>query len=120
MALAAALEEVRRVAGGPLRVTSGYRPHSTGSQHGVGQAADVQADGLSPLELAWRIREAGIAELRQVIAESTGTGLTGAMGQGSGRWVHVAVLGPGYGATRSAWLESLDGRNYAPLRGRPA
>ena len=117
--LAEKLEQVRALVDRPLRITSGYRPRSSGSQHAVGQAADVQADGVSPLELACQIRAAGIPGLRQVIAESRGTGLDGPMGVGTNRWVHVAVLGPGYRATRSAWLETGTGQApYHTLRAK--
>lgn len=57
--LIAALEELRRLAGGPLIVNSGYRcaRHNAevggakASQHTKGAAADVKSKTLTPLEL---------------------------------------------------------------------
>lgn len=57
------LEPLRLSLGVPIRVTSGYRcPRlnkaiggATNSQHTLGQAADIEADGVSNLESAERI-----------------------------------------------------------------
>ena len=96
--LAVDLETIRTAAGGrSVRITSGLRSGDGSSQHHHGQAADIQIDGLSPLDLiavVYGVRDR--LHVRQVIAETTAkdpADLTRPMGQGSGRWVHVAVRG---------------------------
>lgn len=129
--VAAVVEVIRAEAGGrPIRVTSGWRGPAThpGSQHEVGQAMDIQIDGMTPLDLARLIRTRRALmphPLRQVIAETlalSSSALALPMGEGSGQWVHVAVLGvgaePWTRPTQSAWLRSwrVDGRaTYAPM-----
>lgn len=120
--LCAVLELVRELAGKPVWITSGIRP-GIGSQHCHGQAADIQIRGMSPRELIrliWQHRERMPHKLRQVIAESLHTdpaSLDRPMDEGSGVWVHVAILGaPGQRyATRTdaAWLAST-----APTSGK--
>jgi len=114
-------ELIRTNVGAPIYVTSGYR-HDDRLQHGDGQALDLQVRGMSPLELIARIRrlhDAGLLPgLRQVIAECRGTGLTGPMDEGSGRWVHIAVLGVAgedwTEPTSRAWLTTTDAKSYHP------
>lgn len=116
-------EVIRADLGEPLWVTSGYR-HGDTRQHGQGQALDLQARTLTPLQLIARIHALHAAGklpgLRQVIAEARGTGLAGTMAQGSARWVHIAVLGepgePFAGPSESPWLQTADGSNYVPWR----
>jgi len=117
--LAQVLEAIRREVGQPLRVTSGYR-HGDPLQHGAGQAADIQADGLSPLYLLRLVRRMSNAgalphPLRQVIAESLHgdeQSVSEPMGEGSGQWLHVAILGVSgeqfASQTRSQWMVSWD------------
>lgn len=117
--LADVLEVIRREVGQPLRVTSGYR-HGDSFQHGSGQAADIQADGLSPLYLLRLVRRLANAgqlphPLRQVIAESLHgdeASVSEPMGEGSGQWLHVAIMGTGAEpfarAAGSAWMTSWD------------
>ena len=127
-ALAALLTVIRERVGRPIRVTSGLRPPINAgagarSQHIAGQAADIQVDGMTPRELANLIRGINWSKHgdgsgpRQVIAETKAgeVDLKRAMGRGSGRWVHVAILGPGFGPTSSRWLETPDGKAYRPL-----
>lgn len=110
-ALADNLEMLRAIAGKPVRVTSGLRPGS-GSQHNHGQAADIQIDGMSPralIALIWQHRERMPHRLRQVIAETLSADpddLDQPMGKGSGRWVHVAIVG-------------LSGTAYATAASKP-
>ena len=114
--VAAAVEWVRGLVGRPIRVTSGFRAGDP-KQHGDGSALDIQVDGMSPLELAWLIRRhaSEMPSLRQVIAEARKTGLTGPMGQGTNRWVHVAVHSARWPSGRD-WLETSDGSSYQALR----
>lgn len=122
--LAADLEIIREAAGNrPVRITSGLRPvisagAGSRSQHVEGQAADIQIDGLTPLELQaiiYRIR--GQLHARQCIAETrAGVGdLREPMAKGGGRWVHYAVIGPGFGVTSSAWLVCGDAKTYTKI-----
>ena len=113
-------EVIRTDVGAPVHVTSGFR-HGDKLQHGDGQALDLQVRGMSPLDLIARIRrlhDAGLLPgLRQVIAEARGTGLTGPMDEGSGRWVHIAALGVAgedwAEPTSRAWLTTSDGKAYS-------
>jgi len=92
-----------RVPGAVVRVTSGLRGGSGSSQHDTGHAADIRVDGVSPMFLFGLILAnqakigAACGGLRQVIAETThdASALDGMMAPGSGRWVHVAVMGVG-------------------------
>ncbi|MBS0212328.1 MAG: peptidase M15A [Proteobacteria bacterium] len=60
------LEPLRVRLGRPIRITSGYRPARLNtaiggaptSQHLVGQAADIQVDGLTPLQLCHAVLDA--------------------------------------------------------------
>ena len=130
-ALAGDLEVLRAIAGKPIRVTSGLRPGS-GSQHNHGQAVDIQIDGMSPralIALIWQHRERLPHRLRQVIAETLSADpddLYQPMGKGSGRWVHVAIVGlpsgPYAGAASKPWSThcASDGQSYpawAPMGG---
>ena len=98
--VAEVVEAIRSLVGRAVRVTCGLRPGDS-KQHGSGQAWDIQVDGLTPRQLLRVIRTAADQgalphELRQVIAESmhgTAADLDLPMSRGSGRWVHVAVLG---------------------------
>lgn len=97
------VEVVRGLVDKPVRVTCGLRPGNTPSQHGAGQALDIQVDGLTPRHLLRIIRTAAEQgslphPLRQVIAETlhgSSADLDLTMSRGSGRWVHVAVMGVG-------------------------
>lgn len=121
--VAEVLEVLRADVGGPIRVTSGYR-HRDGKQHGQGQAADIQVDGVSPVYLMRRLHALHAAgelphAIRQVIAEGRNHDIDQAMGPKSGRWLHVAVLGIGqerYGTPHpdGLWWTSQDGVNYLP------
>lgn len=110
-ALAGDLELIRAIVNKPIRITSGLRPGS-GSQHNHGQAADIQVDGMTPralIALIWQHRERMPHRLRQVIAETLSADpddLDQPMGKGSGRWVHVAILG-------------LPGASYSTASGKP-
>jgi len=121
-AVASVLETLRGIVGKPIRITSGLRPGS-GSQHNHGQAVDIQIDGMAPLDLIaliWQHRERMPHRLRQVIAETLSADaadLARAMGKGSGRWVHVAILGlPGQSyttATGTPWAtHASNGKGY--------
>jgi zinc D-Ala-D-Ala carboxypeptidase len=78
------LDPLRELIGVPVVVTSGYRSPrlnravggAATSQHCKGEAADIIAPGLTPLELAAAIRRAGLP-FDQLIEEG-------------GRWVHVS------------------------------
>lgn len=124
--LAEVLEVIRATVGKPLRVTSGYR-HGDPLQHGQGQAADIQADGLSPmylLRLVRRLHNAGLFPhpIRQVIAESLHgdeESVDEPMGEGSGQWLHVAILGDkgqkfDY-AAKNMWQASWDPTDAARI-----
>ena len=100
-------EVIRSLVGRPVRVTCGLRPPpiegALTSQHQAGQAWDIQVDGMTPRHLLRIIRTAAEQgslphPLRQVIAETlhgTSSDLDLPMSRGSGRWVHVAVMGVG-------------------------
>jgi len=120
--VAETIEAIRATVREPVWITSGYR-HGDPRQHGAGQAADIQVRSYSPMGLLALVRKLSDKgalphPLRQVIAESRGTGLDGVMGQGSGRWLHVAVLGvgaePWASASSRPWLTSPDGERYIP------
>ena len=95
----AVIEKIREIVGQPIYLTSGIRAGSGKSQHDHGQAADIQAWGMSPLDLIaliYQHRERMPHKLREVIAETTSanrSGLSAPMGDGLGGWVHVAILG---------------------------
>ena len=104
--VAAALQVIRglvreRHPGKVIRVTSALRGGSGSSQHDTGHAADIRVDGVSPMFLFGLVlaSQAKIGKacggLRQVIAETTHdeAALSDRMAPGSGRWVHVAVMG---------------------------
>ena len=119
--LAADLEIIREAAGNkPIRITSGLRPvisagAGSRSQHVEGQAADIQVDGLTPRELLAIIyHHRARLHLRQVIAETRAgsADLAKPMAEGGGRWVHVAIMGPGFSDTQT-WLTSGDGKTYS-------
>lgn len=120
MLTCAMVEIIRADVGEAVHVTSCFR-HGDPRQHGAGQAMDIQIRSMSPLQLIARIQRLAasgrLPMLRQVIAESRGSGLTGLMAEGSGRWVHVARLGevgePWGSRSTMPWLTSLDGENYA-------
>jgi zinc D-Ala-D-Ala carboxypeptidase len=83
--LAAALEDLRKLAGGPLTITSGYRcpAHNErvggarNSQHTQGIAADIVSKKFTPKELA-------------DLAEKIPAFVNGGLGVYS-RWIHVDV-----------------------------
>jgi len=119
--LAADLEVIREAAGGkPLRITSGLRPvisagAGSRSQHVEGQAADIQIDGLTPRELIAIIyHHRARLHARQVIAETRAgiADLSQPMAKGGGRWVHYAIMGPGFSDAQT-WLTSGDGKTYS-------
>lgn len=80
------LQPLRDKIGRPLRVTSGYRPQrlnaaiggAANSQHVLGEAADIQCDGLTPLQLCRAVIDAGLP-FDQLIYEFGPTG-----------WMHVS------------------------------
>jgi zinc D-Ala-D-Ala carboxypeptidase len=82
--LAETLELVRALVGRPLTVSSGYRcpdlnkwvGGAPNSAHTLGLAADITCSGLTPQDLARRIRDSGI-EFDQLIYEGT--------------WVHIGL-----------------------------
>ena len=82
--LAAMLEQIRALVGGPLTVSSGYRSPelnravggAANSAHVLGLAADITAPGLTAKALALLIRQSGI-QFDQLIYEKT--------------WVHVGL-----------------------------
>ena len=98
--VAEVVERIRSLVGRAVRVTCGLRPGDK-LQHGSGQAWDIQVDGMTPRALLRIIRVAAEQgslphPLRQVIAETlhgSSADLDLPMSRGSGRWVHVAVLG---------------------------
>ena len=87
------LEPIRAHFGKPVTVNSGYRSpavnravgSSPTSQHGMGQAADIEIPGVSNLDLARRI--ADHLKFDQLILEAH------RKGDPSSGWVHVS-LGP--------------------------
>lgn len=124
--LATDLEVIRAAAvGRSIRITSSLRSGDGSSQHHHGQAADIQIDGLSPLDLTEIIHHhRARMNLRQVIAETTAkdpADLGRPMGQGSGRWVHVAIRGRNgqrfADAAGTSWAtHAEDGRGYPAWR----
>jgi len=82
--LAKVLEEVRKAAGGPLIVSSGYRSPAVNaavggsdkSAHRFGLAADITCRNCTPIQLAERIIKAGIV-FDQLIYEQT--------------WIHIGL-----------------------------
>ena len=82
--LAALLEQVRALVGGPITVSSGYRSPAlnravggaASSAHVLGLAADISTNKLAPKALALLIRQSGIV-FDQLIYEGT--------------WVHIAL-----------------------------
>lgn len=84
------LEPVRAHFGKPVRVNSGYRSPAVNkavgskptSQHGTGQAADIEIDGVSNLELARWIEK--YVEFDQLILEAH------RKGDPNSGWVHVS------------------------------
>ncbi|SDQ53461.1 Peptidase M15 [Pseudomonas sp. UC 17F4] len=66
--LCTVLEEVRRLVGRPIRVSSGYRSQalnkaiggSPRSAHTLGLAVDINVTGLAPSELARRIKDSEV------------------------------------------------------------
>ena len=82
--LAALLEQVRALVGGPITISSGYRSPAlnkavggaANSAHVLGLAADISTTKLTPKALALLIRQSDIA-FDQLIYEGT--------------WVHIAL-----------------------------
>ena len=82
--VAAVLERVRALVGGPITVSSGYRSPklnkavggSASSAHVLGLAVDITAPSVAPKQLARAVRDAGI-EFDQLIYEGT--------------WVHIGL-----------------------------
>jgi len=74
---AAQLERIRAIVGGPIVLTSGYRNpvvnRAVGgtptSAHPMGFAADIRRPGLTPAELARRIRDS-VVRFDQLILET--------------------------------------------------
>lgn len=83
--LAVLMEQVRLLANGPIRVSSGYRcpalnraiGGSATSAHVHGLAADIIAPGMTPQRLAQLIRDSGLV-YDQLILEFD-------------RWVHIGL-----------------------------
>ena len=84
----AVLDPLREAVGGPISVTSGYRGPalnariggSPTSQHSLGQAADLQAAGMSVLELFKTVIRRGLP-FDQLIYEARSA---------TSKWVHVS------------------------------
>jgi hypothetical protein len=82
--VAALLEQIRALVGGPLTVSSGYRSPAVNaavggarnSAHLQGLAADITAPGIAPKALAALVRDSDI-QFDQLIYEGT--------------WVHVGL-----------------------------
>lgn len=82
--VAALLEQIRALVGGPLTVSSGYRSLAVNaavggarsSAHVLGLAADITVPGLAPKAVAALIRDSDI-EFDQLIYEGT--------------WVHIGL-----------------------------
>lgn len=82
--VAALLEQVRALVGGPVRVSSGYRSPALNaavggaknSAHVQGLAADITAPGMTPKALAWMVSQSEIM-FDQLIYEGT--------------WVHIGL-----------------------------
>lgn len=83
--VAALLEQIRALVGGPLTVSSGYRSPAVNaavggarnSAHVLGLAADISAPGLAPRKLAALIRDSDI-QFDQLILEFNS-------------WVHIGL-----------------------------
>jgi hypothetical protein len=103
--LAAFLEDVRELAGGPVLVSSGYRSlalnkvvgGSAGSAHMSGLAADFNIPGLAPYRLASLIAEAELA-FDQLILEFDS-------------WVHIGLATEN---PRRQVLTNRKGSGYQP------
>lgn len=82
--VAATLEQVRELVGGPVLVSSGYRSPAVNaavggaknSAHLLGLAADINIRGMAPRALAQKIRDSDI-QFDQLIYEGT--------------WVHIGL-----------------------------
>jgi putative chitinase len=78
--LALGLEQIRAAVGKPLRVTSGYRNPRVNaavggvrdSAHALGLAADLDVDGLTPMQLAVAIRDSGVRFDQLILEQSRG------------------------------------------------
>lgn len=78
--LAGVLEQVRALVGRAVIVTSGYRAPAVNravggvpnSAHALGHAADIRVTGMAPIELARRIRDAGIRYDQLILETSRG------------------------------------------------
>lgn len=83
-ALGVQLDKLREHIGRPIRVSGGFRDEATNrrvggsptSQHLLGQAADIQVDGMTPEQVARAVLACGLP-FDQLIWEPT--------------WVHVSV-----------------------------
>lgn len=103
--LSQTLEQVRSLLGHPIRVNSAYRSNElnrrvggvSGSAHTLGLAADISVAALSPLVVAQRILDSGMA-FDQLILEFD-------------RWVHLAIA---EGAGRKQVLTVREGTGYLP------
>lgn len=92
--LASTLEDVRKLLGKPITISSGYRSPSVNkavggsvnSAHVQGLAADIKVSGMTPYEVACIIRDSGIV-VDQLICEPT--------------WVHIGLS---LGAPRQQYL----------------
>lgn len=98
------LEPIRLAVGGPLIITSGYRPAplnafvggAPASDHMSGRAADFRALDLELDELALIVRhESESLPVAKAIREF-------------GQWIHVAVEPPGRPPTRSYLIASRE------------
>ena len=82
--LSSTLEDVRKLLGKPVVISSGYRSPSVNkavggsstSMHEQGLAADIKVEGMTPYQVACAIRDSGIV-LDQLICEPT--------------WVHIGL-----------------------------
>lgn len=76
--LVAVMEQVRALVQRPILITSGYRSPAVNravggvpnSAHALGHAADFRVDGISPYDLACRIRDSAI-RYDQLILETS-------------------------------------------------
>lgn len=97
------LEPIRALVGGPLVITSGYRPAALNaaiggapnSDHIYGRAADFHALNMDLQTLAKVVRSAKIQGLAKGILEF-------------GQWVHVSVHEPGQLYSPEFLIASLD------------
>lgn len=88
------LEPLRMILNKPILISSGYRcPRlnaavggAHNSQHTVGEAADIQAEGMTTEELYLKIKTMGIISFDQLIQEFAKSK--------TGGWIHISYKEP--------------------------